>query len=67
MAVMVEIHKSGDQLALLKKWGLDPENLKEPGLRRQLMSLFRIIFSLPYLSRASRSHSKVTFLGSAAG
>src|SRR3979490_2395704 len=32
MAVMVEIHKSGDQLALLKKWGLDPNNLKEPGL-----------------------------------
>src|SRR3979409_2425958 len=32
MAAMVEIHKSGDQLALLKKWGLDPENLKEPGL-----------------------------------
>src|SRR6201986_233625 len=32
MAAMVEIHKSGDQLALLKKWQLDPENLKEPGL-----------------------------------
>jgi polar amino acid transport system substrate-binding protein len=32
MAAMVEIHKSGDQLALLKKWGLDPNNLKEPGL-----------------------------------
>ena len=32
MAVMVEIHKSGDQLALLKKWGLDTDNLKEPGL-----------------------------------
>jgi polar amino acid transport system substrate-binding protein len=32
MAAMVEIYKSGDQLALLKKWGLDPENLKEPGL-----------------------------------
>jgi polar amino acid transport system substrate-binding protein len=32
MAAMVEIHKSGDQLALLKKWGLDPNNLKEPGV-----------------------------------
>src|ERR1700704_3529323 len=32
MAVMVEIHKSGDQLALLKKWNLDPNNLMEPGL-----------------------------------
>src|SRR5450432_1416207 len=32
MAAMMEIYKSGDQLALLKKWGLDPENLKEPGL-----------------------------------
>jgi polar amino acid transport system substrate-binding protein len=32
MAAMVEIHKSGDQLALLKKWGLDPNNLMEPGL-----------------------------------
>jgi polar amino acid transport system substrate-binding protein len=32
MAVMVEIYKSGDQLALLKKWELDPNNLKEPGL-----------------------------------
>src|SRR6266850_2054021 len=31
-AAMVEIHKSGDQLALLKKWGLDPNNLMEPGL-----------------------------------
>jgi len=32
MAAMMEIYKSGDQLALLTKWGLDPENLKEPGL-----------------------------------
>lgn len=32
MAALTEIYKSGDQLALLKKWGLDPENLKEPGL-----------------------------------
>ena len=32
LAAMMEIYKSGDQLALLKKWGLDPENLKEPGL-----------------------------------
>jgi polar amino acid transport system substrate-binding protein len=32
MAAMMEIYKSGDQLALLKKWGLDPNNLKEPGL-----------------------------------
>jgi len=29
---LAEIHKSGDQLALLKKWKLDPENLIEPGL-----------------------------------
>ena len=32
MAAMMEIYKSGDQLELLKKWGLDPNNLKEPGL-----------------------------------
>jgi hypothetical protein len=32
MAALTEIYKSGDQLALLKKWGLDPDNLKEPGL-----------------------------------
>ena len=32
MAVMMEIYKSGDQAALLKKWELDPNNLKEPGL-----------------------------------
>jgi polar amino acid transport system substrate-binding protein len=32
MAAMVEIHKSGEQAALLKKWELDPNNLKEPGL-----------------------------------
>jgi polar amino acid transport system substrate-binding protein len=32
MAVMNEIYKSGDQAALLKKWELDPANLKEPGL-----------------------------------
>jgi polar amino acid transport system substrate-binding protein len=32
MAAMNEIYKSGDQLALLKKWELDPNNLKEPGL-----------------------------------
>jgi polar amino acid transport system substrate-binding protein len=31
-AALTEIHKSGDQLALLKKWKLDPENLIEPGL-----------------------------------
>lgn len=31
-AAMVEIHKSGDQAALLKKWNLDPNNLMEPGL-----------------------------------
>ena len=31
-AALTEIYKSGDQLALLKKWGLDPNNLKEPGL-----------------------------------
>jgi polar amino acid transport system substrate-binding protein len=32
MAAMNEIYKSGDQAALLKKWDLDPANLKEPGL-----------------------------------
>ena len=32
MAAMMEIYKSGDQLALLKKWGLPPDNLMEPGL-----------------------------------
>jgi polar amino acid transport system substrate-binding protein len=32
MAAMIEIYKSGDQLALLKKWELDPNNIKEPGL-----------------------------------
>jgi polar amino acid transport system substrate-binding protein len=31
-AAMMEIYKSGDQLALLKKWNLDPNNLMEPGL-----------------------------------
>jgi polar amino acid transport system substrate-binding protein len=31
-SAMVEIHKSGDQAALLKKWNLDPNNLMEPGL-----------------------------------
>jgi polar amino acid transport system substrate-binding protein len=31
-AALTEIYKSGDQLALLKKWKLDPENLMEPGL-----------------------------------
>ena len=30
-AAMIEIHKSGDQLTLLKKWNLDPNNLMEPG------------------------------------
>ena len=29
---LTEIYKSGDQLAMLKKWNLDPANLKEPGL-----------------------------------
>ncbi len=29
---LTEIYKSGDQLALLKKWNLDPANLMEPGL-----------------------------------
>lgn len=29
---LTEIYKSGDQLALLKKWNLDPNNLMEPGL-----------------------------------
>lgn len=29
---LTELYKSGDQLALLKKWNLDPANLKEPGL-----------------------------------
>ena len=29
---LTEIYKSGDQLALLNKWKLDPANLKEPGL-----------------------------------
>src|ERR1700760_2959539 len=32
MAAMNEIYKSGDQLALLKKWELDPANFKEPDL-----------------------------------
>lgn len=32
LAALTEIYKSGDQLALLKKWGLDPNNLMEPGL-----------------------------------
>src|ERR1700758_3917959 len=32
MAALIEIYKSGDQLALLKKWELDPNTLKEPGL-----------------------------------
>jgi polar amino acid transport system substrate-binding protein len=31
-AAMMEIYKSGDQASLLKKWGLDPNNLMEPGL-----------------------------------
>jgi polar amino acid transport system substrate-binding protein len=31
-AALMEIYKSGDQLALLKKWNLDPNNLMEPGL-----------------------------------
>jgi polar amino acid transport system substrate-binding protein len=31
-AAMMEIYKSGDQAALLKKWNLDPNNLMEPGL-----------------------------------
>ena len=31
-AAMMEIYKSGDQAELLKKWGLDPNNLMEPGL-----------------------------------
>ena len=31
-AALTEIYKSGDQLALLKKWNLDPNNLMEPGL-----------------------------------
>jgi polar amino acid transport system substrate-binding protein len=32
MAALTEIYTSGDQLKLLKKWELDPANLKEPGL-----------------------------------
>ena len=32
MAALTEIYASGDQLKLLKKWELDPANLKEPGL-----------------------------------
>jgi len=31
-AALTEIYKTGDQLALLKKWNLDPNNLKEPGI-----------------------------------
>jgi polar amino acid transport system substrate-binding protein len=31
-AALMEIYKSGDQAALLKKWNLDPNNLMEPGL-----------------------------------
>lgn len=31
-AALMEIYKSGDQLTLLKKWNLDPNNLMEPGL-----------------------------------
>ncbi|MDB5656385.1 MAG: hypothetical protein JWQ94_3998 [Tardiphaga sp.] len=31
-AALTEIYKSGDQLALLKKWNLDQNNLMEPGL-----------------------------------
>ena len=31
-AAVMEIYKSGDQAALLKKWELDPNNLMEPGL-----------------------------------
>src|ERR1700723_2536378 len=32
MAALNETYNSGDQAALLKKWELDPANLKEPGL-----------------------------------
>jgi len=32
LAAMVEIHKSGIQAELLKKWGLDPNNLEEPSI-----------------------------------
>jgi polar amino acid transport system substrate-binding protein len=32
LAAVTEIHKSGLQLELIKKNGLDPENLKEPGI-----------------------------------
>ena len=32
MAALTEIYKSGDQLTMLKKAGLDPANIKEPGL-----------------------------------
>ena len=31
-AAITVIYKSGDQLALLKKWNLDVNNLMEPGL-----------------------------------
>src|SRR6202045_146462 len=32
MAALTEIYKSGDQLALLKKWNLDPNNFEEPDI-----------------------------------
>src|SRR3954452_25272011 len=32
MAALIEVQKAGTHMELLKKWGLDPNNLMEPGL-----------------------------------
>ena len=32
LAALIEVQKAGIHMDLLKKWGLDPANLKEPGL-----------------------------------